>query len=181
MLSIAGRRIFCESSVKICKTHNFAAPKPAVCLCSSPLPPDRIPTPFPYCIRLSGVDHCRGGKILLPQSKPDGFASSLGEGASGAPANFALEPETVPLCQRPHPRGGCHGAAVTGGVQARTPSVIAARCHLPQGDGFSSGGKVSGIAIRRPLGGAGCERSEQTEGVQRLFFLHRNVLLIMVY
>ena len=26
----------------------------------------------------------------LPQSKPDGFASSLGEGASGAPANFAL-------------------------------------------------------------------------------------------
>ena len=43
----------------------------------------------------------------LPQSKPDGFDSSLGEGASGAPANFALEPETVPLCQRPHPRGGC--------------------------------------------------------------------------
>ena len=42
-----------------------------------------------------------------PQSKPDGFDSSLGEGASGAPANFALEPETVPLCQRPHPRGGC--------------------------------------------------------------------------
>ena len=35
----------------------------------------------------------------------------------------------------------------------------------PQGDGFSGGGKVSGIAIRRPLGGAGCERSEQTEGV----------------
>ena len=29
-----------------------------------------------------------GGK--LPQAKPDGFASSLGEGASGAPANFAL-------------------------------------------------------------------------------------------
>ena len=26
----------------------------------------------------------------LPQSKPDGFASSLWEGASGAPANFAL-------------------------------------------------------------------------------------------
>ena len=43
----------------------------------------------------------------LPQSKPDGFASSLGEGASGAPGNFAFEPETVPLCQRPHPRGGC--------------------------------------------------------------------------
>ena len=26
----------------------------------------------------------------LPQSKPDGFASSLWEGASGAPGNFAL-------------------------------------------------------------------------------------------
>ena len=35
---------------------------------------------------------------------------------------------------------------------------------VPQGDGFSGGEKVSGSAIRRPLGGAGCERSEQTEG-----------------
>ena len=30
------------------------------------------------------------GTAKLPQSKPDGFANSLGEGASGAPANFAL-------------------------------------------------------------------------------------------
>ena len=36
-------------------------------------------------------------------------------------------------------------------------------CHLPQGDGFSGGGKLCGNAERRPLGGAG-ERSE-TEGV----------------
>ena len=28
----------------------------------------------------------------------------------------------------------------------------------PQGDGFSNGGKVSGIAQRRPLGGAGTQR-----------------------
>ena len=41
----------------------------------------------------------------LPQSKPDGFASSLGEGASGVSANFVLQPETVPSCQGPHPRG----------------------------------------------------------------------------
>ncbi len=40
------------------------------------------------------------------------------------------------------------------------------RCHLPQGDGFSSGGKLCDSAERRPLGGAGCERSEQTEGVK---------------
>ena len=64
--------------------------------------------------RLRTLRHCiftrrgRKGKRQLPelpQSKPDGFASSLEEGASGAPANFALEPETVPLCQRPHLRG----------------------------------------------------------------------------
>ena len=38
-----------------------------------------------------------------------------------------------------------------------------ASSHLPQGDGFSGGGKICGSAERRPLGGAG-ERSE-TEGV----------------
>ena len=43
------------------------------------------------------------------------------------------------------------------------PSAPVGRSHLPQGDGFSGGGKVSGVAIRRPLGGAG-ERSEP-EGV----------------
>ena len=36
---------------------------------------------------------------------------------------------------------------------------------FPKGTAFGGGGKVSGIAQRRPLGGAGCERSEQTEGV----------------
>ena len=51
------------------------------------------------------------------------------------------------------------------------PHSVANATSLPgrgesvQGDGFSGGEKVSGIAIRRPLGGAGCERSEQTEGV----------------
>ena len=70
----------------------------------------------------------RGGNEL-PQSKPDGFASSLGEGASGVPptsvlalsvtcgasspkgrasgetGDFAIYPITFPPCQRPHPRG----------------------------------------------------------------------------
>ena len=79
--------------------------------------------------RLRTLRHCiftrrgRKGKRQLPelpQSKPDGFASSLEEGASGAPANFALEPETVPLCQRPHLRGGWHRVAMTGGVFPQT-------------------------------------------------------------
>ena len=62
-------------------------------------------------------------------------------------------------------------------VKEKTPAVKAGRVplpscrfassHLPQGDGFSGSEKVSGIAQRRPLGGAGCERSEQTEGVFR--------------
>ncbi len=67
------------------------------------------------CGALQTHFHGRGWNEL-PQSKPNGFASSLWEGASGAPGNFALEPETVPLCQGPHPRGGWHRAAMTGGV-----------------------------------------------------------------
>ena len=50
----------------------------------------------------------------LPQSKPDGFDSSLWEGASGTPAHFAFEPETVPPCQGPHLRGGCRANARLG-------------------------------------------------------------------
>ena len=50
-------------------------------------------------------------KTELPQSKPDGFASSLGEGASGATGSFALEPETVSLPLKPSPTGGRWRAA----------------------------------------------------------------------
>ena len=54
----------------------------------------------------------------LPQSKPDGFDSSLGEGASGETGHFTVLPETLPPCQRPHLRGGWHRAAMTGGVRS---------------------------------------------------------------
>jgi len=40
------------------------------------------------------------------------------------------------------------------------------RATFPKGTAFGGNDKVSGVAIRRPLGGAGCERSEQTEGVK---------------
>ena len=47
-----------------------------------------------------------------------------------------------------------------------TPSVIAyGDATFPKGTAFCGGGKVSCTSKRRPLGGAGCERSEQTEGV----------------
>ncbi|BFK47822.1 hypothetical protein I210019B1_00330 [Faecalibacterium sp. i21-0019-B1] len=39
----------------------------------------------------------------LPQPKPDDFAGSLGEGASGETVHFAIQPETVPPCQKPNP------------------------------------------------------------------------------
>ena len=58
-------------------------------------------------------------------------------------------------------------------VKPPAPHSVANATSLPgrgesvQGDGFSGSEKVSGIAQRRPLGGAGCERSEQTEGVFR--------------
>ena len=54
-------------------------------------------------------------------------------------------------------------AIFTGG---NTPSVKACGfATFPKGTAFGGNGKLSGIAQRRPLGGAGCERSEQTEGV----------------
>ena len=58
-------------------------------------------------------------KRELPQSKPDGFASSLGEGAY--PFRLAASRQAT----------------------------------FPKGTAFGGGDKVSGIAIRRPLGGAG--------------------------
>ncbi len=74
----------------------------------------------------------------LPQSKPDGFASSLWEGASGETGSFAVEPETLPLCQRPHLRGGCRRRRLGEFAPRNTPlpSAPAGRSHLPQGDGF---------------------------------------------
>ena len=43
---------------------------------------------------------------ITPSVKPCGFASSLGEGASGETGYFAFKPECLPPCQRPHLRGG---------------------------------------------------------------------------
>ena len=115
------------------------------------------------------------------------FSASIGS-FQGLPAELS---EVILLSQRlalkynTTPRGACQHFLTSffqilcGGI---TPSVIAcgdATLPLlsptvtsspgagevgPQGDGFRDGGKLSGIAQRRPLGGAGCERSEQTEG-----------------
>ena len=93
----------------------------------------------------------------LPQSKPDGFASSLGEGASGAPGSFARPlrhlrcqlsqreslwrnrrlcnlPDNFPAMPRAPSQRGL-SAQQTGGVSADTPS--GATRQLPQGDAFA--------------------------------------------
>ena len=97
----------------------------------------------------------------LPQSKPDGFASSLWEGASGIVGRFLAQvqsrlhgstPSVLPQRGNPH-SPFCRCATSSPG---RGKSAL-------KGTAFGGGGKVSGSAIRRPLGGA-VERSE-TEGV----------------
>ena len=70
--------------------------------------------------------------------------------------NLAGTPSVLPLRVKPHSPFCRYTTSSPGAGEV-----------VPQGDGFSGSGKVSGIAQRRPLGGAGCERSEQTEGVFR--------------
>ena len=52
----------------------------------------------PFCkprVFTRGYDFTGGVWNELPQSKPDGFASSLWEGASDAPASFLIAPDTL--------------------------------------------------------------------------------------
>ena len=85
-------------------------------LAALPAPSGREPLAKPETLRLSREVY-RHAKGPIPEGA--GFASSLREGASGETGNFALEPGSVPPCQRPHPRGGWHRAAMTGGVSSR--------------------------------------------------------------
>ena len=86
-----------------------------------------------------------------------GELNSLSQNLSVLPAPSGREPLAWRKSLRLKYKAACPGVPL--------PSCRFASSHLPQGDGFSGGGKVSGIAQRRPLGGAGCERSEQTAGV----------------
>ena len=53
-------------------------------------------------------------KTELPQAKPDGFASSLGEGAFGMAVQFAAQAQSLRAC--PLPLGGAAERSETGGV-----------------------------------------------------------------
>ena len=91
----------------------------------------------------------RGGNEL-PQSKPDGFASSLGEGASGAPGSFALQPETLPLCQRPHPRGGCLRSRL-GEFRQIPPQALPRQLSRREGQAVNLDAKVLGTKRKFPV------------------------------
>ena len=104
-----------------------------------------------FCQNLQNAQLCRPKTGILSAFLP----SAAGQNS-----------DTFPVLHTVERGGSLQGREKIGGIPL--PSCRFASSHLPQGDGFSSGGKVSGIAIRRPLGGAGCERSEQTEGVSSL-------------
>ena len=97
----------------------------------------------------------------LPQSKPDGFASSLGEGASGAPGSLALQPETLPPCQRPHPRGGCLRSRL-GEFRQIPPQAL--RASSPKGTPLRYAGNFIATAKSRPLGEGGIAVGDDGRG-----------------
>ena len=63
------------------------------------------------------------------------------EGVTSAQAHFALQPETFPLCQGPHPRGGCLHSRL-GEFRQIPPQAHYVR-QLPQGDAFALCRKLS--------------------------------------
>ena len=102
----------------------------------------------------------------LPQTKPDGFASSLWEGASGAPGNFALEPETMSPCQRPHLRGGWHRAQRDDWGSFRPKSHVLGR----KSQTFKQSAQKDGTKF----GGSAFDRSREKSKEKLLNKLKRN-------
>ena len=108
------------------------------------------------------------GGAELPQSKPTALPVPSEREPLARPQTLHFSRKLCRYAKGPILEGAvCDQREQTGGVQARTPSVIACGdATFPKGTAFGGGGRVSGIAQRRPLGGAGCEHSEQTEGVR---------------
>ena len=81
------------------------------------------------------------------QSSPVGLASSPKGRALGMTAKFPGRPQRLRV--RLLPLGGAVArSAAEGVIRVRTPSVIAARCHLPHGGRLWHGGKVSGSSAK---------------------------------
>ena len=75
-----------------------------------------------------------------------GRVNSLSQSLTALPAPSEREPLARPESLQLKREVACPGIPL--------PSCRCASSHLPQGDGFSNGDKVSGIAIRRPPWGS---------------------------
>ena len=115
--------LFCQWPHFLCKMHNPSA----FCRWKTP--------PFPFAASVWTV---KAGVIPIYKGTPSVIAAR---------------------CQLPLGGSLWHGGKVSGssvkplapGIPL--PSAHCVRSHLPQGDGFRGGGKLSDIAKRRPLGG----------------------------
>ena len=118
-----------------------------------------------FCQNLQNAQLCRPKTGILSAFLP----SAAGQNSDTFPVLHTVE-RGVSLQGREKigdvPLPSCRFAS------SHTPPFVAMR-HLPpergksslKGTAFGGGNKVFGTTQRRPLGGAGCERSEQTEGV----------------
>ena len=128
-----------------------------------PLPAAGSPSQSPSVTALPKGEPLAWRYSFRLNCKVCGFARASPFGRGGIAS--AMTERARPL------RGGGTPSVCSRWSQPPVPHSVADATSLPdrgesvQGDGFSGGEKVSGSAIRRPLGGAGCERSEQTEGV----------------
>ena len=68
------------------------------------------------------------GKVASPQA--------MTEGVNSAQAHFALKLQTFPLCQRPHPRGGCRRRRLGEFRQLPSQSAHCVRSQLPRRGSF---------------------------------------------
>ena len=99
---------FCGSAALRGRTRILAWSTPSVSL-RSPAPPGGAP--FGVAAKFATTAKAVPlGKVAKPQA--------LTEGVTSGQANFALEPETLPPCQRLPPRGSCQNRQVlTEGVK----------------------------------------------------------------
>ena len=102
----------------------------------------------------------------LPQSKPDGFDSSLGEGASGETGDFAIQPATLPSCQRPHLRGGwLRPTGADWGSFSRHPlSHGMRRASSPKGTPLAMPQSLPSPPKAVPLGKVDCREAARRKG-----------------
>ena len=93
------------------------------------------------------------GKVASPQA--------MTEGVTSAQVHFALQPETLLPCQRPHPRGGCLRSRL-GKFRQIPPQSL--RDSSPKGTPLRYAGNFIATAKSRPLGEGGIAAGDDGRG-----------------